>query len=281
MRRGVKEISRSRSIGQVLFISKRVTSSKQPKVSECVPVSWSSANRILLTSCVKSSLIKKTTCCPYTFQNSYHDNDVDSSTQRSLLVNSDVTAQMVIEEKERTENRKTGLDFTGKRTEIFNGVSNNVQMTEVSKRNSYTNNNNNNHNFYGMPDFNYGGYSHSNHTLPQEFDTNYQSSQHSEFGNAFSEISDYQTSSQHSFSNPHDDEFVPKVFPTTTTHTVLNIPKNHSHHQDLPLLRLLIPVPNLPRLHPNSRSNSPWIPKTLSVFRDLVTQIIYSCIANI
>lgn len=157
---------------------------------------------------------KENNLLSYTFQNSYHDNDMDSSTQRSLHVNSDVTVQMVIEEKERTENRKTGLDFTGKRTEIFNGVSNNVQMTEASKRNSYTNNNNNNNNnFYGIPDFNYGEYSHSNHTLPQEFDTNYQSSQHSEFGNAFSENSDYQTSSQHSFSNPHDDEFVPKVFP--------------------------------------------------------------------
>ena len=224
---------------------------------------------------------KENNLLSYTFQNSYHDNDVDSSTQRSLLVNSDVTAQMVIEEKERTENRKTGLDFTGKRTEIFNGVSNNVQMTEVSKRNSYTNNNNNNHNFYGMPDFNYGGYSHSNHTLPQEFDTNYQSSQHSEFGNAFSEISDYQTSSQHSFSNPHDDEFVPKVFPNN----------NYSYGSEHSKESLSSPGPST---FETSYSSSEFTPITSKLEKQLsldtedplgiprlVTQIIYSCIANI
>ena len=151
----------------------------------------------------------------YTFQNTYHDNDMNSSLQRSLRVNNDVTHQMVLEEEERSENRKTGLNFSGKHSEIFNGTSNHIHMTENSagKQNSYINNNNNN-NVYDLPDFNFGRYSHSNHTSPQEFDTNnYQSSQHSDFGNVFSENSDYITSSQHSFSNVHDDEFVPKVFP--------------------------------------------------------------------
>ena len=146
----------------------------------------------------------------YTFQNSYHDNDMNSSLQRSLRMNNDVTSQMVLEEKERFENRKTGVNFVGRRTEIFNAASNNIQKTGnfAGKQYSYTNNNNS----YDVPDLYCGRYSHSNHTSSQEFDMNsYQSSQHSEFGNA--DNSDYVASSQNSFSYPHDDEFVPKVFP--------------------------------------------------------------------
>ncbi|KAI6650313.1 hypothetical protein LOD99_5991 [Oopsacas minuta] len=157
----------------------------------------------------------------YTYQNSYHDNDMNSSLQHSILVNNDVNSNIVLEQKEQLENRKAGsVNFVGKRTERLNGNSNNIHMTETfaSKNNS---NFSSNTFLYDVPHFNMNRPNStqnfpSNQSSHQEFDTNnYQSSQHSEFGNPFTENSDFLTSSQHSFYNNHDDEFVPKEFPKT------------------------------------------------------------------
>ena len=156
----------------------------------------------------------------YTYQNSYLDDDMNSSLQQSLLVNNDVTNPIVLEQKEQSENLKTGrMCFSGKRVENLGRNSKNIHISESFATKDDSNFSNKAY-FYDLPNFSVKSPNFSsNFPEPsnqfgyQEFDmADYQSSQHSEFGNPFSENSDFKTSPQHSFSNHHDDEFVPKEF---------------------------------------------------------------------
>ena len=152
----------------------------------------------------------------YTFQKSFLDNEMNYSLQQSVRVNNDVTNPIVLEQKEESENRKTGgVNYAEKRIENLGGISKNSHISEKKDTNFGSDSF-----YYDFPNFN-GKSPNSSQNFPQpsnqypsqEFDaTGYQSSQHSEFGNPFSENSDFITSPQHSFSNHHDDEFAPKEF---------------------------------------------------------------------